>query len=170
MNIIENNYENLNINSLTAVKDNNYECYDSKHEDILINCYWVFTMEFHTIIKIIIRLLILFLNKLFNIKTSLELNSQLMGRLTRRYRADRAVHISRIFGGLNNPDASWKRISCVVLRGYVNVNVESTIFTSKRRIGAFAVKGWISGRNFSTKVQNSFASVPLIQKELTPKM
>ena len=29
-------------------------------------------------------------------------------------------------------------------------NVEYTIFTSKRRIGSFAVKGWISGRNYST--------------------
>jgi len=48
-----------------------------------------------------------------------------------------------------------------MLRGFVNANVESTIFTSKRRIGAFAVKGWISGQYFSTKVKNSFASVPL---------
>ena len=169
MNIIENNYENLNINSLTAVKDNNYECYDSKHEDILNKLLLSFyngisydNKDYNKIIDTIFKQIIQHKN-ISGIKFAIN------GRLTRRYRADRAVHISRIFGGLNNPDASWKRISCVVLRGYVNVNVESTIFTSKRRIGAFAVKGWISGRNFSTKVQNSFASVPLIQKELTPK-
>jgi hypothetical protein len=38
----------------------------------------------------------------------------------------------------------------VILRGCVKSNVEYTLFTSKRRIGSFAVKGWISGRNYST--------------------
>ena len=33
------------------------------------------------------------------------------------------------------------------------MNVESTILTSKRRIGAFAVKGWMSGRSYSTLVK-----------------
>lgn len=76
---------------------------------------------------------------------------EINGRLTRRYRADRALHIRRLLGGLNNIDSSFKRKSAVVLRGYVNSNVDSAIFTSKRRIGAFAVKGWMSGRYYSTR-------------------
>jgi len=73
--------------------------------------------------------------------------------LTRRYRADRALSIRRIFGGLNNIESSFKRKSAVLLRGYEKSNVDYSILTSKRRIGAFAVKGWISGRSYSTKVQ-----------------
>jgi hypothetical protein len=32
------------------------------------------------------------------------------------------------------------------MRGYAKPNLDYSIFTSKRRIGAFAVKGWISGK------------------------
>jgi hypothetical protein len=34
----------------------------------------------------------------------------------------------------------------VNMRGYINSNVEYSMLASKRRIGAFAVKGWISGK------------------------
>ena len=81
---------------------------------------------------------------------------EIIGRLTRRYRADRAVYISRIIGGLNNPDASFKRVSSVILRGYVNANVDFSIYVAKRRIGAFAIKGWISGRAQSTLATRSY--------------
>jgi hypothetical protein len=37
-----------------------------------------------------------------------------------------------------------------LVRGYMNANVQYAWFASKRRIGAFAVKGWISGRYYST--------------------
>ena len=161
MNIIENNYENLNINSLTGVKDNNYEHYDSKHEDILNKLLLSFYNGISYVNKDNCNIINTIFKKIIKHKNMGGVKFEISGRLTRRYRADRAVYISRIIGGLNNPDASLKRISSVVLRGYLNVNVESTIFTSKRRIGAFAVKGWISGRNFSTKVQNSFGSFPL---------
>jgi hypothetical protein len=32
------------------------------------------------------------------------------------------------------------------MRGFSESNLEYSIFTSKRRVGAFAVKGWISGK------------------------
>jgi len=47
---------------------------------------------------------------------------------------------------LKNIDSSNKGLSSVNYRGYVKPNVEYSILTSKRRIGAFAVKGWISGK------------------------
>jgi len=69
------------------------------------------------------------------------------GRLTKRYRADRAVFKVRWKGGLRNIDSSYKGLSTVNMRGYAKPNLDYSIFTSKRRIGAFAVKGWISGKS-----------------------
>jgi hypothetical protein len=71
---------------------------------------------------------------------------EIKGRLTRRYRADRAVFKVKWKGGLKNIDSSYKGLSSVNMRGFVKPNVEYSIYTSKRRIGAFAVKGWISGK------------------------
>ena len=68
------------------------------------------------------------------------------GRLTKRYRADRALFKVKWKGGLKNIDSSYKGLSSVNLRGFIRPNVEYSIHTSKRRIGAFAVKGWISGK------------------------
>jgi hypothetical protein len=68
------------------------------------------------------------------------------GRLTKRYRADRALFKVKWKGGLKNIDSSYKGLSSVNLRGFIRPNVEYSIHTSKRRIGAFAVKGWTSGK------------------------
>ena len=72
------------------------------------------------------------------------------GRLTRRYRADRAVYKFKWKGGLKNIDSAFKGLSTVTYRGYMDSNVERSSFVSKRRIGAFGVTSWISGRNYST--------------------
>lgn len=71
---------------------------------------------------------------------------EIKGRLTKRYRADKALFKIRWKGGLKNIDSSYKGLSSVNMRGYVKPNLEYSIFTTKRRIGAFAVKGWISGK------------------------
>jgi hypothetical protein len=71
---------------------------------------------------------------------------EVKGRLTKRYRADRALYKVRWKGGLKNIDSSYRGLSSVNMRGYVKSNVEYSIFTSKRHIGAFAVKGWVSGK------------------------
>jgi len=68
------------------------------------------------------------------------------GRLTKRYRADRAIYKIRWIGGLKNRDASFRNLSSVNFRGFLNSNVEYSIGVGKRRIGAFAVQGWISGK------------------------
>jgi len=70
---------------------------------------------------------------------------EIKGRLTKRYRADRAQFKVKWKGGLKNIDSSFRGLSGVKFRGFTNSNVEYSIRTSKRRIGAFAVKGWISG-------------------------
>jgi len=68
------------------------------------------------------------------------------GRLTRRYRADRAVYKLKWKGGLKNIDSAFKGLSTVVFRGHLDSNVEKSMLASKRRIGSFAVKGWFSGK------------------------
>jgi hypothetical protein len=68
------------------------------------------------------------------------------GRLTRRYRADRAIFKVLWKGGLKNIDSSYKRLSSVTLRGYVGSNLDYSVLASKRRVGSFAVKGWIGGK------------------------
>ena len=68
------------------------------------------------------------------------------GRLTKRYRADRSIHSIKWKGGLKNIDSSFKRLSSVLFRGNTNSNTTYSVVNSTRRIGAFAVKGWISGK------------------------
>lgn len=71
---------------------------------------------------------------------------EIKGRLTRRYRADRAVYKLKWKGGLKNIESSFNKLSSVLYRGHFKPNVTYSITNSKRRIGAFAVKGWISGK------------------------
>jgi hypothetical protein len=71
---------------------------------------------------------------------------EVKGRLTKRYRADRSIHKLYLKGGFNNLDSSIKKLPSVVLRGYINNNSTYSMSKSKRRVGAFAVKGWISGK------------------------
>ena len=70
---------------------------------------------------------------------------EIKGRLTKRYRADRSIYSLKWKGGLKNIDSSFKGLSSVLFRGNTNSNVTYSMTKSKRRIGAFAVKGWISG-------------------------
>ena len=71
---------------------------------------------------------------------------EVKGRLTRRNRADRAVYKLKWKGGLKNIESSFNGLSSVLYRGHYKPNVTYSINKSKRRIGAFAVKGWISGK------------------------
>lgn len=72
------------------------------------------------------------------------------GRLTRRFTASRSIFKLNIKGNLNNIDYSKKtdnintNVSNVIVRNHINSNLQYTFYRSKRRIGAFGVKGWIS--------------------------
>ena len=71
---------------------------------------------------------------------------EVKGRLTKRYRADRTIYSLKWKGGLKNIDSSFRGLSSVLFRGNSKSNVTYSIAKSKRRIGAFAVKGWIGGK------------------------
>jgi hypothetical protein len=68
------------------------------------------------------------------------------GRLTRRYRADRALYKYKWKGGLKNIDSAFKGIPGVVFRGYLDSNVERSTMSSKRRIGSFGIRSWLAGK------------------------
>jgi hypothetical protein len=125
-NLIQNIYKNININSI--IHKNNLD-------KVLTSTFNKENSE----IKYII-----FDN--INYKNVGGLRLEIKGRLTKRYRADRAIFKVKWKGGLKNVDSSYKGLSVVNFRGNVNSNVEYSMGVSKRRIGAFAVKGWISGR------------------------
>jgi len=74
------------------------------------------------------------------------LRFEIKGRLTKRYRADRALYKLNLTGGLKNIESSFNKLSSTLYRGYSKPNVTYSIFKSKRRTGAFAAKGWVSGK------------------------
>lgn len=63
------------------------------------------------------------------------------GRLTKRYRADRAVHYRKWKGGLQKTS-----LNSTLFRGNVNPNISYSIVNNTRRVGSFAIRGWISGK------------------------
>lgn len=89
------------------------------------------------------------------------------GRLTKRYRADRAVYKLKWKGGLKNIDSSFKGLSAVVFRGFQDSNVTKSFMANKRRIGSFGVKAWMSGKNYSTLARSSSRSLMSEQSNTT---
>lgn len=72
------------------------------------------------------------------------------GRLTRRYTASRSVYKFKYKGNLKNIDHS-RRLeledrsqSAVMLRNQVRANSQYSVTHSKRRVGSFGIKGWVS--------------------------
>jgi len=68
------------------------------------------------------------------------------GRLTRRFKAQRSVFKMKYKGGLKNVDSSFKGLSAVMLRGVVKSNVQHSIISSKNRVGAYGIKGWVGNK------------------------
>ncbi len=160
MDLIDNKYKNINLNSImsASVVDRKY-----KLDNVFNNLYYNLMLEqnistpsqsanilpestlksidapdFGKIYEIIFNSI--------KYKNMGGIRLEIKGRLTKRYRADRALFKVKWKGGLKNIDSSYKGLSSVNLRGFIKPNVEYSIYTSKRRIGAFAVKGWISGK------------------------
>ncbi len=157
-NLLENKYKNLNLNSIVNKNDFNIILKRLYKTNLISLNYKTLKVinnkeSTYNILKLIKDTRKIFFNKYKNIaldyikyKNIGGIRLEIKGRLTRRYRADRAKFKMRWKGGLQNYDSSFKGLSAVTFRGYANSNVEYSIRTSKRRIGAFAVKGWISGR------------------------
>jgi hypothetical protein len=87
-----------------------------------------------------------FLDNFLKYKTISGIRLEAKGRLTRRFKASRSIFKLRWIGGLKNIDSSYKGLSASILRGHVKSNVQYTLTHSKNRIGAYGVKGWVSGK------------------------
>lgn len=137
-NLLENKYKNMNLNSILASSNNEEGDLDNLLNKEYYNVNNTGNESYGKIYEIIFNNI--------KYKNMGGVRLEIKGRLTRRYRADRALYKVRWKGGLKNIDSSYKGLSSVNMRGYLKPNVEYSIYTSKRRIGAFAVKGWISGK------------------------
>lgn len=129
----ENKYKNLNINYIVENINLN---------ETIKNLY---NVENHNNTKIILDSI-----KYKNIG---GIKLTLKGRLTRRYRADRSKFQLKKRGILNNivftkdlEKKYSKKNYPSIYRGSINSNLEYSMGVSKRHVGAFAVKGWISGK------------------------
>lgn len=69
---------------------------------------------------------------------------KISGRLTKRYKAQRAVSSLRARGTLQNVHSAHKGLPSVLSRGFSNINVEKTMTHSKTRVGAYGLTGWVS--------------------------
>lgn len=67
------------------------------------------------------------------------------GRLTRRFSASRSQRKTKYKGNLENAYSSIKGYPTPVLRGNFKANLQHTVINSTSRVGAFGVKGWVSG-------------------------
>lgn len=142
--LVDNKFRNLNVSSII----NNNNLLKDNLNKLLYDLYYKTTFEkesklnkdvftdntYHLKIRDIIL-------ENINYKNMGGARLIVKGRLTRRYRADRAVYKLKWKGGLKNIDSAFKGLSSVVFRGYLDSNVEKSILTSKRRIGSFAVRG-----------------------------
>ncbi len=160
MDLIDNKYKNVNLNSIMSAP---VDFGKSKLDNVFNNLYYNLMVEQNTqtpsqsadifqksTVKNIDapdfgKIYEIIFNSI-KYKNMGGIRLEIKGRLTKRYRADRALFKVKWKGGLKNIDSSYKGLSSVNLRGFIKPNVEYSIYTSKRRIGAFAVKGWISGK------------------------
>lgn len=67
------------------------------------------------------------------------------GRLTKRITASRSLYKFRYIGTLKNIESSYRGKSSVILKGNQKSNIEYTQLKSVTRVGAFGIKGWLSG-------------------------
>ena len=136
--LLENKYKYLNISYILNNKNTLSEVLNKLYYNLVTDYYNNKNKDYFRIYEIIFNSI--------NYKNMGGIRLETKGRLTKRYRADRAIFKVRWKGGLKNIDSSYKGLSSVNMRGHVKPNLDYSIFTSKRRIGAFAVKGWISGK------------------------
>ena len=152
--LVDNKYKNINISSI--INNNNNNLVKDSLNKLLYNIYNKTTLDKENKLKenrvclssesenLKIRDIILDNIKYKNMGGA---KLRVKGRLTRRYRADRAVYKIKWKGGLKNIDSAFKGLSTVQYRGYLDANIQKSSLVSKRRIGSFGVSTWIAGKN-----------------------
>jgi hypothetical protein len=144
--LVQNRYKNANINYIIDSLNQTVSNTHNSLNELLYNLYYNLSADSSTQKESYIQKLreIIFNNIKYKSMSGARL--VVKGRLTRRYRADRALYKFKWKGGLKNIDSAYKGLSSVVFRGYLDANVEKSVLSSKRRIGSFGVKSWLSGK------------------------
>lgn len=137
INLRENQYKDLSLISIVNNKDLTSLLKDIYNTNITINNSILFN-NYNKIYNLIFNTI--------KFKYLGGIRLEIKGRLTKRYRADRSIYKLLWKGGLKNKDSSFKGLSSIVFRGNIESNIMYSITKNKRRIGAFAIKGWISGK------------------------
>jgi len=145
LNLLENKFLNLNISSILGAA---LAHSDHNLSELLNNIYYkakALIFNNSALNKDYLKIYEIIFNSI-NYKNIAGIRLEAKGRLSKRYRADRAVFKVRWKGSLENIDSSYKGLSSVNYRGHQKANIDYTLLAGKRRIGAFAVKGWVSGK------------------------
>nr|YP_002970834.1 ribosomal protein S5 [Arthroderma uncinatum]ACR19605.1 ribosomal protein S5 [Arthroderma uncinatum] len=71
---------------------------------------------------------------------------EVKGRLTKRFTASRSISKLKYKGNLINIQSSKNFESSALIRGNIRPNLEYTKLNSVTRVGAYGIKGWISGK------------------------
>ena len=144
MELVENRFKNLNVSSIM----NNNKLYKNNLNKLLYDLYYKITYvkdnipnydDVFTDKAYYLKIRDIILDNI-NYKNMAGARLIVKGRLTRRYRADRALYKLKWKGGLKNIDSAFKGLSTVTYRGFMDSNVERFISASKRRIGSFGVR------------------------------
>lgn len=112
-----------------VIKDNIHE--DNRLDSIISSYYYI-----NNNIEYV-------LNKLNN-KTIIGVRLESAGRLTRRFKAQRAIKKSKYIGTLKNIDSSIKGLSVQMVRNNKSSSLQFSKAKSSNRIGSFGMKGWIN--------------------------
>jgi hypothetical protein len=141
--LLENKYLNTKISSI--LNDNNLSKFLNKLFYNVMSAAATAAASRQCLNKDYLKIYEIIFNSI-NYKNMGGVRLEAKGRLTKRYRADRSQFKVRWKGGLKNIDSSYKGLSSINMRGFVKPNIDYSILAYKRRIGAFAVKGWVSGK------------------------
>ena len=143
LDLIDNKFINFNVSSI--INNNNKNLFKDSLNKLLFDLYYKTTFEKENKLNEVftdkayyLKIRDIILDNI-NYKNMGGARLIVKGRLTRRYRADRAVYKFKWKGGLKNIDSAFKGLSTVTYRGYMDSNVERSSFVSKRRIGSFGV-------------------------------
>ncbi len=115
-----------------------------KIKKIVPEIFWINTINNKNKIAYYLHKFKIMVLKSLNDLTLGGIRVQIRGRLTKRFKASRTLYMLKWIGGLRNINSSYKGLSTRLSRGYHLSNTEFQVVKSKRRIGAFGVKGWVS--------------------------
>lgn len=117
-----------------------YKKYTEKEKLFFNHCKWLKIINDNDMVNDVTDMALSFIKY----KSVSGIRLEGAGRLTRRKKADKSISKVRYKGNIRNIDSSIKGLPSVFLRGHAKANLQHTKLKSKKRIGSFGIKGWVS--------------------------